>query len=227
MNDLYSFFVQRRNTRPMHKWHHYFEIYERHFARFRHSRPSVLEIGVQGGGSLEMWREYFGEDARIYGVDTNPAARRNEDIATKVFVGDQTDRDFLRAVRRETGLLDIVIDDGGHTANQQITSFEELYPAMSESGVYLVEDTHTAVWGGQYNDRKDGQTILSFAAARCAQLMEWSGRREYFRQLMTDKNDLLTDQVSEFCRTTKAITFYDSIILFERGHRTAPRHEQL
>lgn len=227
MNDLYSFFAQRRNTRPMHKWHHYFEIYERHFARFRHMQPSVLEIGVQGGGSLEMWRGYFGEGARIFGIDSAASAKRNEDIATKVFIGDQADRNFLRSVTAEVGLLDIVIDDGGHLANQQITSFEELYPRMSQNGVYLVEDTHTALWGGRWNDRQDGQTILSFAAARCAQLMDWSGRRENFNQLMTPQNALLADKASEFCRTTKSISFYDSIIVFERGQRVVPRHEQL
>src|ERR1039458_8610805 len=89
MNDIYSFFLQRRNTRPMHKWHHYFEVYERHFERFRYANPAMLEIGVGGGGALEMWREYFGEGARIYGIDTDPAAKRNEDIATKVYIGDQ------------------------------------------------------------------------------------------------------------------------------------------
>jgi hypothetical protein len=227
MNDLYSFFVQRRNTRPMHKWHHYFEVYERHFGPFRHTNPSVLEIGVQGGGSLEMWRTYFGDAARIYGIDTDPTAKRNEDIATKIYIGDQADRGFLREIRREVGVFDIVIDDGGHFADQQIISFEELYPALSENGVYLVEDTHTAAWGAPFNNRQDGQNIMSFAAARCLQLMEWSGRRDNFRQLMTDQNVLLEDRASEFCRTTKAISFYDSIVVFQRGRRTVPRHEQL
>ena len=227
MNDLYSFFIQRRNTRPIHKWHHYFEVYERYFGRFRHSSPTVLEIGVQGGGSLEMWREYFGESARIYGIDTNPGAKRNEDIATKIYIGDQADRNFLRDVRRDIGSADIVIDDGGHVASQQITSFEELYSLLSETGVYLVEDTHTALWGHRFNDRSDGQNILTFAAARCAQLMEWSGLEVNFYQMMGEQNVQLADQVSEFCRTTKAITFYDSIVIFERGRRTVPRHEQL
>jgi hypothetical protein len=227
MNDLFSFFVQRRNTRPIHKWHHYFEVYERYFARFRHTNPTVLEIGVQGGGSIEMWREYFGSAARLYGVDVEPSAVRNADIATKIYIGDQADRQFLREIRREVGTFDIIIDDGGHTANQQITSFEELYPAMSETGVYLIEDTHTVLWGGHFNDRPDGKTLLAFAAERCAQLMEWSGRWENFNQLMTDQYVLLTDHASEFCRTTKAIAFYDSIIVFERGRRVAPRHEQL
>jgi 23S rRNA U2552 (ribose-2'-O)-methylase RlmE/FtsJ len=227
MNDLYSFFVQRRNTRPMHRWHHYFEVYERLFAPLRNANATVLEIGVQGGGSLEMWRSYFGDGARIYGIDVDPGAKRNEDIATRVFIGDQADRNFLREVRRQIGRADIIIDDGGHLASQQITSFEELYSMLSETGFYVVEDTHTAVWGGRYNDRQDGQNILSFAINCCAKLMEWSGRPEYFQQLMTDQNVLLADKASEFCRTTKSISFYDSLVIFERGRRAPPRHDQI
>src|ERR1700722_8993323 len=112
MNDLYSFFVQRRNTRPMHRWHHYFEVYERLFQPMRDRNITLLEIGVQGGGSLEMWRAYFGDSARIYSIDIDPNAKRNEDIATRVFIGDQADRQFLRDVRRQIGTADIIIDDG-------------------------------------------------------------------------------------------------------------------
>ena len=136
MNDLYAFFQQGRNRRRIDKWHHYFEIYERHLARLRHSSPTMLEIGVQGGGSLEMWRQYFGGSAHIYGLDIDPAARRHEDIATKIFVGDQADRAFLQKIMVHTGPLDLVIDDGGHTANQQITSFEAIYPNLSENGIF-------------------------------------------------------------------------------------------
>jgi hypothetical protein len=202
-------------------------VYERYFARFRHLRPTVLEIGVQGGGSLEMWREYFGEDARIYGIDTDPGAKRNEDLATKIYIGDQADRNFLREVRREIGLADIIIDDGGHVASHQITSFEELYTMLSETGIYLVEDTHTALWGGRFNDRSDGQNILTFAAARCSQLMEWSGQEANFYPMMGGQNEHLNEGASEFCRITKSITFYDSIVIFERGRRAVPRHDQL
>jgi cephalosporin hydroxylase len=226
MNDLYSFFVQRRAKRPMHKWHHYFDVYERHFAPMRHRNPTILEIGVQDGGSLEMWRSYFGDAAHIYGMDANPAAKRHEDIATKIFIGDQGDRQFLQEVRRQIGTADIVIDDGGHRASQQIASFEVFYPMLSDTGIYLVEDTHTALWGGAFNDLPDGQTFLTFAAKCCAALMDWTGRPQNFQQLMTEQNVLLTDQSSEFCRTTKAISFYDSIVVFERGRRPVPRHER-
>lgn len=224
MNDLYSFHAQHRNKRVMHKWEHYFEVYERFLSPIRHANPVVVEIGVQLGGSVEMWRDYFGPTTRIYGIDINPEARQQEDIVTKVFIGDQRDRGFLRTVVREVGAPDVVIDDGGHTANQQITAFEELYPAMSDNGLYFVEDTHTSLWRGPFVDRPDQQSFLQFSFARCAQLMEWTGRQENFQVLGTDQNVTLANAASEFCRTTRAITFFDSMIVYERAHRRVPRH---
>jgi hypothetical protein len=68
---------------------------------------------------------------------------------------------------------------------------------------------------------------MTFAAARCANLMDWTGKPENFQQLMTDQNVQLADKASPFCQTTKAICFYDSIVVFERGRRLVPRHEKL
>ncbi|MGA9016608.1 MAG: class I SAM-dependent methyltransferase [Acetobacteraceae bacterium] len=226
MNDLYSFYAQHRNSRVMHKWDHYFEIYERFLSPIRRSNPVVLEIGVQLGGSVEMWRYYFGPATRIYGIDINPDAKQQEDIITKVFIGDQQDRSFLQSVLREIGTPNVVIDDGGHTANQQITAFEELYPALSEDGLYFVEDTHTSLWGGGFMDRQDRQSFLQFSFARSVQLMEWTSKQENFTTLGTDQSETLTNTVSEFCRTTKAISFFDSMVVYERAQRRVPRHSR-
>jgi hypothetical protein len=127
-------------------------------------------------------------------------------------------------VLREIGAPDVVIDDGGHTANQQITAFEELYPALSENGLYFVEDTHTSLWAGRFMDRADQQSFLQFSFARCAELMEWTGRAENFQILGSDQSDSLADAASAFCRGTKAISFFDSMIVYERAHRRVPRH---
>ena len=224
MNDLYSFHAQHRNTRVMHKWEHYFEVYERFLSPIRRANPVVLEIGVQLGGSVEMWRDYFGPTTHIFGIDIDPDARQQEDNLTRVFIGDKQDRAFLREVLREIGTPDVVIDDGGHSANQQITAFEELYPALSDTGLYFVEDTHTSLWRGRFMDRQDQQSFLQYSFARCAQLMEWTGNAENFQLLGSDQNDTLANAVSAFCRTTKAITFFDSMIVYERADRRVPRH---
>lgn len=133
------------------KWRHYFPIYERHFARLVGTSPRIMEIGVYGGGSLRMWREYFGLGTRVYGLDINPECQIYADGDTIVFTGDQADRSALRKVVSETpDGFDVVIDDGGHQAHQQITTLEEFLPHLRPGGVYLCEDIHLSThqfWG--------------------------------------------------------------------------------
>jgi capsular polysaccharide biosynthesis protein len=224
--ELFTFYVGSGHSRPIHKWHHYFDIYEHYLARFRHANPTVLELGVEQGGALEMWRAYFGPACRLFGIADKPNAKQLEDIATGIFVGDLCDREFLRAALREIGRPDVVINDGAHAASQQITAFEELYPSLADDGLYIVEDTHTSLWAGAFQDGPDGQNFLGFAYQRCAELMAWTGNLAHFDLLGTDWNVRLWNDAPEFCRTTKQISFFDSMIVFERGHRAVPRHEQ-
>jgi len=141
-NPLRSFFEARKQGRGIWKWNHYFDIYHRHFNRFRGQEVHVLEIGIYSGGSLEMWKDYFGAACHIYGVDIEPACKAYQDNAVKVFIGDQSDRTFWRGFKREVPNLDIVIDDGGHLPEQQMVALEELLPHLRSGGVYLCEDVH-------------------------------------------------------------------------------------
>jgi hypothetical protein len=119
---------------------HYFDIYHAHFARFRGTDVHILEIGIYSGGSLAMWKQYFGPGSHIYGVDIEEACKVYEDDATRVFIGDQADREFWLRFRQHVPQLDIVIDDGGHQREQQIVSLEELLPHLRPGGVYACED---------------------------------------------------------------------------------------
>src|SRR5437016_6128611 len=97
MNDLEKYF-QANTGRLIHKLNHYFEIYDRHFAKFRGTEVHVVEFGVSQGGSLQMWKEYFGPKCRIYGVDINPHCKTMEEDRVQVFIGDQEDRAFLKSL---------------------------------------------------------------------------------------------------------------------------------
>jgi 23S rRNA U2552 (ribose-2'-O)-methylase RlmE/FtsJ len=143
-NSLKTFFDLRKEGPGIWKWNHYFDIYDRHFHRFRGQSVRVLEIGVYSGGSLDMWRDYFGPKAELYGVDIEPACRVYEASGVKMLIGDQADRNFWRDVRKKIPAIDIVIDDGGHELEQQIVSVEELLPFLRPGGVYLCEDMHGA-----------------------------------------------------------------------------------
>ena len=122
------------------KWRHYFEIYDRHLAKFAGEQAKLLEIGIYAGGSLDMWREYLGPGSELYGVDIDPYCTRFDEAT--VFIGDQADRAFWQRFRAETPPLDIVIDDGGHTVDQQRVTLEELLPHLRPGGVYICEDVH-------------------------------------------------------------------------------------
>lgn len=140
----------------VHKWHHYIPIYDRYFASFRGRPVRLLEIGVDNGGSLQMWRSYFGDDAIIFGIDINPACESLNGLHGQVRVGSQVDVPFLDAVVEEMGGLDIVLDDGSHQMRHIPATLEALFPHLSQGGIYMIEDLHAAYWGrfgGGYRSR--------------------------------------------------------------------------
>ena len=141
-NPLWVYFDSHREGPGIWKWVHYFDVYHQHFNRFRGREVHVLEIGIYSGGSLGMWKDYFGPECHVYGVDREESCKRYEDDSVKVFIGDQADRAFWRRVREQVPTLDIVIDDGGHEPTQQIVTLEELLPHLQPGGVFLCEDVH-------------------------------------------------------------------------------------
>lgn len=124
------------------KWRHYLELYHRHLAKFIDQEAHVLEIGIYSGGSLEMWKEYFGRHAQIYGVDIMDECKSYEGDAVRIFIGDQADENFWRRFKGSVPVLDVAIDDGGHQVEQQIASLEALLPHLRPGGVYICEDIH-------------------------------------------------------------------------------------
>jgi hypothetical protein len=127
--------------RPTKRRHNYLPYYWMHFRDIRFAVKNVLEIGIQTDRSIRMWEEFF-PHATIYGIDIDPECRQFEGGRRRMFVGDQSDPDFLRrGVEDSGGAFDIVIDDGSHRVEHQLKSFDLLFPAMSDHGIYVVEDT--------------------------------------------------------------------------------------
>lgn len=142
VNPLKSYFDHHKEGKGIWKHNHYFEIYHRHFKKFVDREVHVLEIGVYSGGSLEMWRDYFGPGCYVYGVDIEEACKVYQNDYTKIFIGDQADHKFWKVFKDKVPRIDILIDDGGHQAEQQIVTLEEMLPYLSPGGIYLCEDIH-------------------------------------------------------------------------------------
>lgn len=204
-NKLWTFF-QNSNHPIIHKWHHYFEIYERHFGPYREQNPiHMLEIGVYKGGSLEMWSDYFGKDKSfIYGIDIDPTCKRFENDNTKVFIGDQADKIFISQVCSQVPPLDIVLDDGGHTMNQQISTFEAIFDHIKPGGVYMCEDLHTSYWPAYDGGYRKPDTFIEYIKNYIDKL------NAYWSQDPNLKPDKYTTGMN-------SIHFYDSIVVIEKA----------
>lgn len=202
---LHKYFLNNSHKR-LHKWTHYFDIYERHLERFRGFSPVMIEIGVAGGGSLAMWKDYFGTGCKIIGIDINPECKEHEESDIEVFIGSQDDPLIIDKILSKYPNVDIVLDDGSHMMQHMITSFELIYNRISSNGVYLVEDTHTCYW-----DEYEGG-------------LEREGSfMEFVKQKLDELNAVHSKEklsITQFTRSTDYIACYDSMVVFEKKRQS-------
>lgn len=139
-NPLYEYFVNNLEGRGIWKWEHYFDVYHRHLAKFVGEEVNLMEVGIYSGGSLGMWQYYLGPLSTIYGVDIEKACKTYESENVNVFIGDQEDPIFWKQTKEVAPKVDVLIDDGGHQADQQIVTLQEMLPHLTRGGVYICED---------------------------------------------------------------------------------------
>lgn len=213
VGDLRDYF-EANSGRLIDKWVHYFDIYERHFERFRGQEVHVLEIGVYQGGSLQMWKHYFGKQAHIHGIDINPNCKSLQEDQITIHIGDQGDPAFWSAFRQSVPTLDVVIDDGGHFMTQQITTFESLFPVISQTGTYLVEDLHTSYWPEFGGGLHKSDTFIEYSKNLIDYLNAWHSKDERF-------------QVNGFSKSAWSMTYYDSVLVIDKKPKEPPYSKQI
>jgi cephalosporin hydroxylase len=200
---------QTNTGRIIHKWKHYFPAYERHLQSFVNQSITFIEIGVGRGGSLQMWKRFFGPHASIVGIDIAPETQRFEDDQVAVRIGPQQDPRFLQGILEEFGPPDIVLDDGSHRMSHVIETFRFLYPRMAKNGVYMVEDMHTAYWEEFEGGLRKPSTFIELSKNLVDEL-----NADHSRGALPP---------TEFTRQTLSMHFYDSMVVFERGRHTGKR----
>nr|WP_314897219.1 class I SAM-dependent methyltransferase [uncultured Flavobacterium sp.] len=208
MSQFQKYFESNTNN-CIHKWIHYFDIYDFWFKKYKNKPIVILEIGVYQGGSLNMWRDYFGEETKIFAIDINPLCKQFETENTKIFIGSQEDKEFLKYVKTQVPKFDILIDDGGHTMQQQIVSFEELYDHIKDDGLYLCEDLHTSYWKDYGGGYKNPNSFIEYSKNFIDLINAWHSR---------DKQ--LT--VNNFTKNAYALHYYDSVLVIEKKLMTPP-----
>jgi hypothetical protein len=187
---------------------HYFDVYDRHLARFALQKATLAEVGIYSGGSLPMWHHYLGDQLHVHGIDIMPTCSVYAGPTTTIHIGDQADRSFWRKFRHQVPTLDILIDDGGHHPDQQIVTLEEVLPHLSANGVYICEDIHGIdnSFAGYVHAMADRLNAFDSAAQ--------SG---------------LGSAASPFQKRVASVHFYPHIVVIEMGTKladglSAPKH---
>lgn len=193
------------------KWEHYLGIYESELSPFiAAGRPvSLLEIGVQNGGSLQVWRKYLPVGSCIVGIDINPdCARLEVDENTSVHIADGTDKAMLDGVLGDL-TFDIIIDDGSHRSGHIISTYKALFSRIKGGGKFIIEDLHASYWseyGGGF--RADG-SAMEFLKRLVDGL-----NCDHFRDTGTTPKAEI-DHLRDFGRSIARMTFYDSVAVME------------
>lgn len=176
----------------------YFQVYELLFERFRGKPITFVEIGVFNGGSLFMWREYLGPQARIIGIDLNPDAQKWTEHGFEICIGDQTDPAFWDAFYSQVGPVDVVLDDGGHMNQQQIITAHKAIDHIRDGGLLIVEDVHASY-------------LPEFGNPSDASFINWAKK-------MVDSMHARFPEVKsvgpEYWKKVFSVAFYESIVAF-------------
>lgn len=211
MNDLERFFWS--NSGPIvHKWLHYFELYDRYFSPYRGEPVKFLEIGVSKGGSLNMWRDYFGPEAIIFGIDIDPACAQLNGKSAQVRIGSQDDPKFLNSVVDEMGGIDIVLDDGSHDSIHIRKSLDILFPRLSQNGCYMIEDLHAAYWTRFSGGYGRPSSFMSVVKGMIDDLHHWYHNRPL--------------AVKATGKDLSGIHIHDSVVVLEKRRNDKPAHHK-
>lgn len=172
-----------------------------------------------------MWNYYFDNKCEIYGIDVDKAClnvpNKLQCKNIHITIGDQGSPQFWEEYIKKCPIFDIIIDDGGHTAEQQCCTFSNLYnDKMSDNGVYLCEDLHTSYWrefGGGY---KNPNSFMELSK----NLTDYLNADHLRMNNLRNSTPNASDKVLKFCHTTDSMHFYDSIVVFEKKKHGSMTH---
>ena len=175
----------------------YFQAYEEIFNKYVGKKITFVEVGVLHGGSLFMWREYFGKEARIVGIDLHPKAKELEKYGFEIYIGSQSDISFWKNFFSKVGKIDILLDDGGHGNVQQIVTLSEAINNTNDEGTIVIEDTHAS-----YLKKFGNPSKYSF--------MNYS---KYLIDVINSRfSDIKVVKNNNFKNKIYSISFYESIV---------------
>ena len=182
----------------------FIQLYEKYFSSFRNSKINILEIGVDNGDSLRIWREYF-TNANICGIDI---LKKDFTIDnTEILQGDQSDKNFLSTIIQKYKNFDVIIDDGSHQSKHIIASFKFLFPYLNNNGLYVIEDLQTSYfqrYGGLRLNLNKKKSSMNFIKSLTDSINYEKNDRPFFKK-------------NNFNGHVKSIYFHQNIAFINKG----------
>jgi tetratricopeptide (TPR) repeat protein len=218
LEELYS----QHTGKVSDKWSLYLSVYDQILKSYKNMNVRLLEIGVQNGGSLEIWSQYFSNAKLILGCDINPecAKLKYNDPRIHVIVGDANLDDVNKKVSELSQGFDIIIDDGSHTSSDIVKSFAKYFPLLEYGGIYIAEDLHTSYW-----EKFQGGLFYPFSSITFFKHLIDIINHEHWGidKKQTDllngfckKYDLKIDTIS--LQSIHSITFLNSLCMIKKCH---------
>ena len=185
------------------KYDSYFPAYEARLQKYVDCEVTIVEVGIFNGGSLFMWRKFFGPKARIIGIDLNPDAREWEKHGFEIYIGDQSCETFWTELFQKIGKVDVVIDDGGHTNRQQIVTSHYAIQNINDGGLLIVEDVHTNYFREFGNPSRYSFVNFAHRIVDGVNSRSYSLRRTY----------------SQYSSRVYSVSFFESMVVFQIDSR--------
>lgn len=185
------------------KYDSYFPVYESLLQKYVGQEITIVEVGIFNGGSLFMWREFFGPKARIIGIDLNPGAREWEQHGFEIYIGDQSSEAFWTELFRKIGKIDVLIDDGGHTNHQQIVTSHYAIKNINDGGLLVVEDVHTNYFREFGNPSRYSFINFAYRVVDGVNSRAYSLRRSYV----------------QYSSRVYSVSFFESMVAFQIDSR--------
>lgn len=190
--------------------HNYLSLYETFLQDLRHQSVRILEVGILAGASLRMWQEYF-PNGTIIGADIHPGVKSFEGDRVVTEIVDQSNLEDLAQLCAKHGPFDIVVEDGSHLWEHQITTFKTLFPFVRNSGLYIVEDLHTNY--GDMAPHYRGASSLS-----CMDYLQ----KIVALKVADDQIDIAAEEdpfLRTYGRNIESITFLTRACIVKKGYR--------
>ena len=190
----------------------FIELYQKYFSGYKDEKINLLEIGVDNGDSLRIWREYF-INANICGIDINKNNFTINDV--EILTGDQSDYKFLQSIIDKYKNFDIIIDDGSHQSKHIVASFKFLFPYLNNNGVYVIEDLQTSYiprYGGSRINLNKKNSSMYFVKSLSDSINYEKNDKPFFKKNNFDgkiKSIYFHQNITFICKGESANYFYD------------------